>query len=54
MAFAEKIKFARLQIFLSQEKFAKELGISFATLIEGSEEFVNRITIDKRYSLIFA
>lgn len=32
MTFAEKIKSARLQMFLSQEKFAKELGVSFATI----------------------
>lgn len=32
MAFGEKVKSARLQLFLSQEKLAKELGVSFATI----------------------
>lgn len=32
MNFAEKIKQARLSLFLSQEKFAQELGVSFATV----------------------
>ncbi len=32
MTFPEKVKAARLQMFLSQEKFAKELGVSFATI----------------------
>ena len=32
MTFGEKVKFARLQLFLSQEKFAKELNVSFATI----------------------
>ncbi len=32
MTFAEKIKSTRLQMFLSQEKLAKELGVSFATI----------------------
>lgn len=32
MTFGEKVKAARLQLFLSQEKFAKELGVSFATI----------------------
>lgn len=32
MTFAQKIKSARMQVFMSQEKFAKELGVSFATI----------------------
>ena len=32
MTFGEKVKMARLQLFLSQEKLAKELGVSFATI----------------------
>ena len=32
MTFSEKVKSARLQLFLSQEKLAKELGVSFATI----------------------
>ena len=32
MTFGEKVKSARLQLFLSQEKIAKELGVSFATI----------------------
>lgn len=32
MIFAEKIKQIRQQRFLSQEAFAKELGVSFATV----------------------
>ncbi len=32
MMFSKKVKEARLQMFLSQEKFAKELGVSFATI----------------------
>lgn len=32
MTFPEKIKFARLKMFMSQEKLAKELGVSFATV----------------------
>ena len=32
MTFAEKLKIARQQSFLSQEKLAKELGVSFATI----------------------
>lgn len=32
MTFGEKIKNVRLQLFLSQEKFAKQLGVSFATV----------------------
>lgn len=32
MTFAEKVKTVRLKMFLSQEKFAKELGVSFATV----------------------
>lgn len=32
MTFAEKIKTVRLRLFLSQEKLAKELGVSFATI----------------------
>lgn len=32
MNFSEKIKLIRQQRFLSQEAFAKELGVSFATV----------------------
>lgn len=32
MNFAEKLKQIRQQSFLSQEAFAKELGVSFATV----------------------
>ncbi len=32
MAFGEKVKVVRLKLFLSQAKFAKELGVSFATV----------------------
>ena len=32
MTFSEKIKQIRKQSFLSQETFAKELGVSFATV----------------------
>ncbi|MFI3166280.1 MAG: helix-turn-helix transcriptional regulator [Bacillota bacterium] len=32
MNIADKIKDVRLKMFLSQEKFAKELGVSFATV----------------------
>ena len=32
MTFAQKIKTARKQVFMSQAKFAKELGFSFATI----------------------
>ena len=32
MTFAQKIKTARKQVFMSQAKFAKELGVSFATI----------------------
>ena len=32
MTFGEKVKKVRLQLFLSQEKFAKQLGVSFATV----------------------
>ena len=32
MTFGEKVKNVRLQLFLSQEKFAKQLGVSFATV----------------------
>lgn len=32
MLFAEKVKFVREQLFLSQEAFAKELGVAFATV----------------------
>jgi DNA-binding transcriptional regulator YiaG len=32
MTFAEKLKYVREKLFLSQEAFAKELGVSFATV----------------------
>jgi len=32
MTFPEKVKAVRLQMFMSQEKLAKELGVSFATV----------------------
>lgn len=32
MTFGEKVKTVRLQLFLSQEKLAKQLGVSFATV----------------------
>ena len=32
MTFPEKVKIVRLQMFMSQEKLAKELGVSFATV----------------------
>lgn len=32
MSFADDIKFLRQKILLSQESFAKELGVSFATV----------------------
>ncbi len=32
MTFGEKVKTVRLKMFLSQAKFAKELGVSFATV----------------------
>ena len=32
MDFAEKVKFVRSQLKLSQEDFAHELGVSFATI----------------------
>jgi len=32
MTFPEKVRIARLQMFMSQEKLAKELGVSFATV----------------------
>jgi len=32
MEFKDKIKAARKQLFMSQETFAKELGVTFATV----------------------
>ena len=32
MSFSEKIKFVRDKLFLSQEKLAHEIGVSFATI----------------------
>lgn len=32
MTFIEQVKFVREKLFLSQEAFAKELGVSFATV----------------------
>lgn len=32
MTFAEKVKFARLKLYMSQETFAKEIGVSSATV----------------------
>lgn len=32
MTFIEQIKYVREKLFLSQEAFAKELGVSFATV----------------------
>ena len=32
MAFAEKVKFVRIYLKLSQEELARELGVSFATI----------------------
>lgn len=32
MTFIEQIKFVREKLFLSQEAFAKELGVAFATV----------------------
>lgn len=32
MTFAEKLKYVREKLFLSQEALAKELGVSFATV----------------------
>lgn len=32
MEFKDKVKSARLQLFMSQETFAKELGVTFATV----------------------
>jgi len=32
MTFAEKVKYARLKLYMSQETFAKEIGVSFATV----------------------
>lgn len=32
MSFAEKIKFVRTELKLSQEDLARELGVSFATI----------------------
>ena len=32
MTIGKKIKAIRLKMFLSQEKFAKEIGVSFATI----------------------
>ena len=32
MSFSEKVKFVRSQLKLSQEDFAHELGVSFATI----------------------
>ena len=32
MTFGEKIKIARLKLFLSQEDMAKELGVAFSTV----------------------
>lgn len=32
MTFGERVQKARLQLFMSQESIAKELGVSFATV----------------------
>lgn len=32
MTFGEQIKYAREKMFMSQEAFAKELGVAFATV----------------------
>ncbi|MGI6595054.1 MAG: helix-turn-helix domain-containing protein [Christensenellales bacterium] len=32
MEFKDKVKIARTQLFMSQENFAKELGVTFATV----------------------
>lgn len=32
MEFRDKVKAARMQLFMSQETFAKELGVTFATV----------------------
>ena len=32
MKFAEKVKYARMKLLLTQEALAKELGVSYATI----------------------
>lgn len=41
MEFKDKVKAVRLKLFMSQEEFAKELGVAFAT--------VNRWELGKCY-----
>ena len=50
MTFGEKVKFARLQLFLSQEKFAKELNVSFATI----NRWERGLCEPRRHFMIFA
>lgn len=42
MSFAEAIKQIRKKTFLSQESFAKEIGVSFSTVNRWEKENQNR------------
>lgn len=41
MDFKDKVKAARLKLFMPQEEFAKELGVSFATVNRWENEKVS-------------
>lgn len=50
MTFAEKVKCARMQLYLSQEDFAKEIGVSFATVNRWeSKETPPRLSSQKKF-----
>ena len=45
MEFGEKIKHIRVQSLLSQEAFAKELGVSYSTVNRWEKEYSSPIIV---------
>lgn len=50
MLFADKVKFARMKLHLSQAQFEKEFGVSFATLIGGKTKDMSHLVSLGRFN----
>ena len=48
MSFAEKVKFVRTELKLSQEDLARELGVSFATINRWENGPTPLVPIDRK------
>ena len=47
MTFAEKVKYVRGKLLLSQEDLAKQVGVSFATVNRWETQFLTKMRFEK-------